>query len=386
MGGGSLRFSFEASALPAAAVSMRRRVRAFLDAERAGGGFVPRPNSWMHYDAAFSRRCGEAGFIGITFPKEYGGHGGTSLERYVVCEEMLAAGAPVSMHWIADRQSGPQILRHGVESLRRRVIPEIVAGRCCIGIGMSEPGAGSDLAAVRTRATRVDGGWKINGSKLWTSNAQRAHYLIVLCRTEPAGERRHAGLTQFLVDMSAPGVHAKPITDLTGGQDFNEVSFDGCFVADEQLLGRPGEGWALVNGELAFERSGPERFLSTYPLLPALIGRLRSAPERGPQAEIGRLAAHLATLRHMSIAVAGKLDRGESPSAEAALVKDLGSAFERAVPEAARLLADAMPQPRAREAYPRLLAESMLAVPSFTLRGGTREILRGIVARQLGLR
>ena len=361
-------------------------MRAFLDEERRSGRYQPRVNSWLAYDAGFTRRCGERGYIGMTFPPRYGGHGRSALERYVVCEEMLAAGAPLGMHWIADRQSGPQILRHGGEPARRRILPEIVAGRCCIGIGMSEPNAGSDLAAVRTRAVKAEGGWRVTGAKLWTSNAHRAHFIIVLCRTEPAGEDRHAGLTQFLVDMASPGVRANPIADLTGGRDFNEVSLEDVFVADDYVLGRPGEGWKLVTGELAFERSGPERILSTLPLLSELAGRLGVDAPKHVKTALGRLAAHLATLRRMSIAIAGMLDRGESPQVEAALVKDLGNAFEREIPEVTRLLSDCAPDKGAPDRLSALLAEAILAAPSFTLRGGTREILRGIVARELGLR
>jgi alkylation response protein AidB-like acyl-CoA dehydrogenase len=365
---------------------LRQEVRTFLAEERERGRFKPQPNCWAIYDAAFTRRCGERGYIGMTFPKSYGGHGRSALERYVVCEEMLAAGAPVSMHWIADRQSGPQILRHGSEAARRRIIPEIVAGRCCMGIGMSEPNAGSDLADVRTRGAKADGGWRITGAKLWTSNAHRAQFLIALCRTEPASENRHAGLTQFLIDMSTPGVRASPITDLTGGRDFNEVALEDVFVPDDYVLGRPGEGWKLVTGELAFERSGPERFLSTLPVLFELADRLGKHPSEQAKAALGRLMAHLSTLRRMSLAIAGMLDRGESPQVEAALTKDLGNAFEREIPEIARLLADCAPEQGSADRFSALLGEAMLAAPSFTLRGGTREILRGIIARGLGLR
>jgi alkylation response protein AidB-like acyl-CoA dehydrogenase len=381
-----LRFRFQSPRLPAAARSLRREVRAFLDEERKAQRFQARANCWLVYGAAFSLRCAQQGFIGMTFPREYGGHGRSALERYVVCEELLAAGAPLGMHWIADRQSGPQILRHGSEAARRRIVPEIVAGRCCIGIGMSEPNAGSDLAAVRTRGVKAEGGWRIDGAKLWTSNAHRAQFIIALCRTEAAGENRHAGLTQFLIDMASPGVRASPITDLTGGRDFNEVALEDVFVPDDYVLGRPGEGWKLVTGELAFERSGPERILSTLPVLTELAARLGADAPLHAKAALGRLIAHLATLRRMSIAIAGMLDRGESPQVEAALVKDLGNAFEREIPEVARLLAACAPETGSRDRFSALLGEAILAAPSFTLRGGTREILRGIVARDLGLR
>ncbi|MBS0320571.1 MAG: acyl-CoA dehydrogenase family protein [Proteobacteria bacterium] len=381
-----MRFRFEAPAFPPAAVQLRDAVRRFLAEQQAAGAYTPHSNSWMSYDAAFTRACGLAGFIGLTLPREYGGGGRSALERYVVYEEMLAAGAPVGMHWIADRQSGPQIARNGTDVVRRAVLPRIVAGQCCIGIGMSEPDAGSDLAAVRTTGTRVEGGWRLRGTKLWTSHAHRADFLIVLARTAPPQATRHDGLSQFLVHARARGVATHPIRDLTGGTDFNEVVLDDVFVHDDYLLGTAGDGWRLVTQELAFERSGPDRFLTTFPLLAQMVGMAGPAADDTTAEALGELVGRMTALRHMSTAIAHALDEGASPLAEAAIVKDLGSALERAVPEVARQRLAVRPDPGAGARFPAQLADAMLASPSFTLRGGTREILRGIVARELGLR
>ena len=380
-------FQFDAPELPPEALEARRRVREFIAAERTSERFAPHRSSWSTFDAEFSRRAGAAGFIGVTWPKAYGGQGQSSLVRYVITEEMLAAGAPCYAHWVADRQSGPQILRNGSERARRELLPRICRGECYFGIGMSEPDSGSDLAAVRTRATRADGGWAINGSKIWTSNAHRVHYLIALVRTGEAGEGRHGGLTQLIVDMTTPGVSVRPIHNLSGGHEFNEVHFHDAFVPDDMLLGGEGEGWTLVTQELAFERSSPDRFLSDYRLLVELIERVGREPDAWRAAEIGRLVAHLTTLRRMSGAVAGLLDQGRSPNTEAALVKDVGTAFEREIPEVARRLVAVEPSLDAHDdVFAETLAHVVLHAPSFTLRGGTREILRGIIARGLGLR
>lgn len=378
-----MRFRFESTGMYAQCAELRASVRSFLTEELDAGRFAPRPNSWTHFDSAFTRRCGERGFIGVTFPREYGGRDGSALERYVICEEMLAAGAPAGMHWIADRQSGPQIVRYGSEAVKRRILPEIAAGRCCIGIGMSESGAGSDLAAVRTKGVRTDGGWTVTGSKLWTSNAHRAQYIIALIRTGEPTSGKHSGLTQVIVDMQNGGLSVNPIEDITGGRDFNEVALDSVFVPDDQVLASPGEGWMLVTGELAHERSGPERFMSTFPLLQALVGRLGLAPDPAAEAALGRLVSHFVSLRRMSNAIAGMLAEGVTPNVEAALVKDLGTAFEREVVEVARLIGGVAPEPQSPDLYLEILAQALLAAPSFTLRGGTREILRGIVAKQL---
>jgi len=380
-------FKFDAPALPPEAIEARKRVRAFLAAEGGDGRYVPHRCSWSTFDAQFSQRAGQAGFIGVTWPREYGGQALPSLVRFVITEEMLAAGAPCGAHWVADRQSGPQILRHGSERARREILPRVCRGECFFGIGMSEPDSGSDLAAVRTRAQRDGDGWLINGSKIWTSQAHRVHYLIVLARSGDGGADRHGGLTQFIVDLSAPGVTVRPIHNLSGGHEFNEVFFRDYYVQDDMRLGEEGAGWDMVTGELAFERSGPDRFLSDYRLLAELIEAVGPKPDTRQAVEIGRLVAHLAALLRMSTSVAALLDEGRSPNTEAALVKDVGTAFEREVPEIARLLLPLQPSLDDRtQRLSETLAHVVLHAPSFTIRGGTREILRGIIARGLGLR
>lgn len=379
-------FRFDPVILPPEVQELREEVRAFLADQLSAGHITAHRNSWGSRDADFSRECGRRGYIGMRWPKRYGGHERTALERYVVTEEMLAAGAPVGAHWVADRQSGANILAHGTEQARQSILPEIARGRCFFAIGMSEPNSGSDLAAAATRAERVDGGWRLNGTKVWTSGAHSVHYLIALARTSPRGEDRHAGLTQFIVDMKSEGVSIRPIYNLYGGHDFNEVVFENTFVPDHMLIGDEGDGWRMVTGELAFERSGPDRFLSTFQLLRQLIDRLADGADRRERIVLGRFLAHLATLRVMSLSVAGMLERGESPNLEAALVKDVGTAFEQEIPEIARLLIDSEPSLSQGEPFNEALARAVLTSPSFTIRGGTREILRGIIAKGLGLR
>ncbi|NYF99732.1 alkylation response protein AidB-like acyl-CoA dehydrogenase [Pseudonocardia antarctica] len=376
--------------LPAGLADLRAEVRSFLDDERGAARWTPRADVWLSgWDESFSRRLGERGWLGMTIPTEYGGHGRTALERYVVTEELLAAGAPVAAHWIADRQIGPSLLRHGTEEQRRAFLPGIARGEVYFGIGMSEPDSGSDLASVRTRATRVDGGWRLSGTKVWTSGAHHAHAFFALVRTEPRDDaHRHAGLSQFLVELDSPGVEIRPIPLLTGAHHFNEVRFDDVFIPDARVFGELGNGWAQVTGELAFERSGPERFLSTYPLLASLVGELAGAgrADAGTRRRVGSLVSRLWTLRAMSLAVAGALESGRAPELAAALVKDLGTRYENEIVDAARLLVDIPPDPGAESGFARLLADAVLHAPGFTLRGGTNEVLRGIVARGMGLR
>jgi len=392
-------FRFPSVKMPGTESALRAAVRQLIDQEVKAGRIVPQSNSWSIHDAAFSQRLGQAGLLGMTWPRRYGGHERSTLERYVVVEELLAAGAPVGAHWVADRQSGYQILRHGSERARSTILPRIAAGTCFFGIGMSEPDSGSDLAAVRSRARKTEDGWRISGSKVWTSGAHHAHYLIALVRTGGAEVQRHGGLTQFIIDTTQPGIDIRPIHNLYGGHDFNQISFDDCWVPDDMMIGQEGSGWDMVTGELAFERSGPDRFLTSFPLLRQALSALTeggSGQAIHDQAErafhdqeaavIGRLLSHVMALRGMSTSIAGMLEQGAQPVVEAALVKDLGTAFEREVPERLRSLLPMEAMLGDEHGLSHHWGMTMLQSPSFTLRGGTREILRGMIARGLGLR
>lgn len=377
---------FDPVELPEHTDALRQEVRDFLASETQ---HLTRPNSDFStgHDPEFSAKLGARGWIGMTWPAEYGGGERTFFERYVVTEELLAAGAPVSAHWIADRQSGPLLLRFGSEAQRKTYVPGIVRGESYFSIGMSEPNTGSDLASVRTTARRTTDGWLINGTKLWSTDAQRNHYLIALVRTEPASDNRHAGLSQIIVDLKHDGAVVRPIRNMAGGEDFNEIQFDDVLVPDDRIVGEPGNGWQQVTSELAYERSGPERFLSAMRVLIEFTRAAGRSPDAAQARVIGRAAAHLMALRRMSISVAGMLEEGKSPEVEAALVKALGNDFEKLLPE---MLRQGLPgQPvegaawdRFREAF----NDTLLLSPSFTIRGGTREILRGVIARGLGLR
>lgn len=305
------------------------------------------------------------------------------MERYVVLEELLAAGAPVGAHWIADRQTGTLLLRYGHESVAHRWVPGMARGEVYACIGLSEPNAGSDLAAVRTSARRDGDDWIITGQKVWTTNAHHAHVMIALVRTE-AGSERNQGLSQFVIPMDSPGLSVRPIIDLTGGHDFNEVFFEEVRLPATSLLGIEGNGWQQVTAELSLERSGPERYLSSMALLIELISYAEKHPEANLAGLVARLAAETWTLRMMSASVAAKIARGEDPALEATMVKDLGNSFEQAMPELVHAAVNV--DPAGPEALGLVLGHLLQVSPSFSLRGGTREILKGIIARGLGLR
>jgi alkylation response protein AidB-like acyl-CoA dehydrogenase len=319
----------------------------------------------------------------MIWPKQYGGGERHPLHRYIVLEELLAAGAPVGMHWIADRQGGPLLLRYGSEAQRQELLPRMAAGELYTCIGMSEPGSGSDLASVRTRGERTPEGWRVNGQKVWTTNAHNAHYMIALVRTGE-GSQRQDGLTQFLIDLKTPGVTVRPIIDLVGGHDFNEIFLEDVLVPDTMRVGDEDAGWKQVTAELSLERSGPERYLSSYALLLEFIRLSGPSPEPAAAALIGQMTAELWTLRQMSRSTAAKLAARDDPALEAAIVKDLGNSFEQALPLALQAISDV--DLAADSDFARALALLLQVSPSFSLRGGTREILRGIIARGLGLR
>jgi alkylation response protein AidB-like acyl-CoA dehydrogenase len=380
--------SLSLTGLPAADEALRGPVRAFV--RQAVAQLPPhvRARSWSGYDSNFSREAGQHGFVGLTLPKEYGGGGRNAYARYVVLEEFLNHGAPVGLHWIAERQSAPLILKYGTEEQKRFYIPPVCRGELYFCIGMSEPNAGSDLASVRTRATRNESGWLLNGQKIWTTNAQHCHYMVALVRTSGASEDRQKGLSQVIVDLKLPGITVRPITDMSGQSHFCEVFFDNVQLAPDAVLGDEGDGWEQVMSELAFERSGPERIFSSIVLFDEWLAYVRTPAGRTQESVrlAGKLLSQLAPLRAMSIAVTRKLNEGESPVVEAALVKDLGTAAEQAIPA---LIADDLFRRPAQEVPLELLRTLdyvIQAAPAFSLRGGTRDILRGMIARGLGLR
>jgi alkylation response protein AidB-like acyl-CoA dehydrogenase len=380
--------SLSLQTIPPEDEELRPAVRRFVRESLADVPPDVRARSWMRFDADFSRALARQGWVGIALPREYGGGGRSVFARFVLVEELLAAGAPVAAHWVAERQSAPLILRYGTEAQKQRYVPRICRGEAFFCIGMSEPGSGSDLASVKTRAVKAERGWKLNGQKIWTTHAYRAQYMIALVRTSGATGDRHQGLSQFVVDLSSPGITIRPIPDLCGEVDFCEVFFDDVELTDDALIGAEGAGWEQVTAELAFERSGPERLYSSLVLLDTWLAWLRRSGRNDTEsaALAGRIAAHLAVLRALSISVTAKLARGESPAVEAALVKDLGTEIEQLTPIA---IADALGRelevPVPGELL-RTLAYVTHISPAFSIRGGTREVLRSMIARGLGLR
>lgn len=359
--------------------ALRRDVRAFLRDRLRAGAFRPQCDAMQRFSREFTADLARRGWVGMTLPERYGGAGYSAVERFAVAEELLAAGAPVAAHWIGERQIGPMLVRLGTESQRERFLPPIVRGEFVFSIGMSEPGSGSDLASVRTRAKRVDGGWLLNGQKIWTSYANLADFAMVLCRTAESDDR-HEGLSQLIVDLGSRGVTIRPIATMSGAGHFCEVFFDDAFVPDDCLVGEAGAGWRQVVRELSFERSSPDRYLSTFPLLAAWVRAAKGSRDPHVATELGTVVAEMFAIRTLAMRLAESMDRGEDFGVDAALQKDAGTILEqRLVDVLRRIDVDAMADPDLEE----MLRSAVLAAPHFTLRGGTTEVLRGIVARQV---
>jgi alkylation response protein AidB-like acyl-CoA dehydrogenase len=358
---------------------LRREVRDFLSWARATGVFTSRVDCWLRgFDPGFSRELGARGWLGVTWPLRYGGRNWPGAARFVITEELLRFGAPITAHWMGDRQIGPSLLRHGSDQLKDEFLPRIAVSEATFCICMSEPDAGSDLASLTTRADPVPGGWLVNGAKVWTSHAQHASHGYLLARTSRE-DRRHQGLTEFIIDMDWPGITVTPIADMSGARHFNEVTFQDLFIPDGRVLGTAGAGWGQVTEQLSFERGGPERVLTAYPLLEHMVAAAGGRPDL--HAELGTAFARLRTLRRMALALTDALDRGEAPVQQAAALKIAGTEFEQHVVDLAARMLDIEADP-SDGGVAGLLASAITASPGFTIRGGATAVLLSILAKE----
>lgn len=362
--------------------ALQLEVREFCDEALPRSSLEPRFGMAAGFSPEFSRKLAAKGWLGMALPREYGGGERSAVERFIVVEELLRRGAPLEFHWVADRQYGPLINRFGTEEQKQEFLPRICRGEVSFCIGMSEPDSGSDLASVRARAVPVDGGWRLHGTKIWTSNAHRADFCVVLCRTSE-GADRHDGLSQLIVDLREPGVTVNPIPFLDGTEEFNEVVYDDVFVPADRLLGVEGRGWEQNTSELSFERAGPERWISPFQLVETFVREHHADLGERARLFLGEVLARWWAIRQISLSVARMIDEGRSPSVESAMGKDLGTRFEQEVIASIQTLVDAEPSPEAQSLYARLLAQALLISPSWSIRGGTNEILRTVIAKGL---
>lgn len=370
----------EPTELTDAELELQQEVRTWLRERLPAGSYPLGLGMAGETDPEFSKDLGAKGWLGMALPKEYGGHSRSAVERLVVVEEMLAIGAPVGFHWAADRQIGPSIAKNGTEEQKQQFLPGIAAGEIMFALGMSEPDSGSDLASVRTRAEQVPGGWKVNGTKIWTSGAYDATHLLALFRTS---EHKHEGLTQFIVARDTPGLTVNRIPFIDGTRHFCELSFEDMFIPDEMRLGEIGAGWAQNTAELVLERGGVDRWMSLAPVLEHWAGSAQVREDSAAQADLGAIAARSWAFRGMSLSVARLFDSGKSPVTEAALIKEMATRFEQESVDTVARHYGRTPDLNSEDPYESLLARAILTSPSWSIRGGTNEILRTVISKGL---
>ncbi|HXG21269.1 MAG TPA: acyl-CoA dehydrogenase family protein [Methylomirabilota bacterium] len=370
--------------------AFRQEIRDFLAREVTPEAKTE--DGWIiGFSREFSRKLGERGWIGLTWPKYYGGQERSYLDRVILTEELLRAGAPVAAHWLGDRQVGPALLAYGSEEQKAEILPRVTKGEIVFCLGMSEPGAGSDLASLRTKAVEEGDHFVITGQKIWTSFAHVADYAYLVARTDPHAPK-HKGISEFLVDMKTPGVTVRPLVDITGEHHFNEAFFDNVRIEKKWLIGEKNRGWYQIASQLDYERSGIERLLSNYSLF---RDALRYAQEHGltrdplVRNQLAQMQIELEMGRFLVYKVAWLLSKGVVPNYEAALAKCFCTEVEQRIAQTvSTLLGDyavLLPgSPAARLAG--RAARQYLYAPAYTIQGGTSNILRNIMAiRGLGL-
>jgi alkylation response protein AidB-like acyl-CoA dehydrogenase len=377
--------------------NFRKEVREFLESERKKGTYETRCDAWITgHNPEFSRKIAAKGWIGMTWPKEYGGQGRTYLDRLVLTEELLRYGAPVAAHWFSDRQIGPVIIAFGNEEQKKELLPRIIKGELFFGLGMSEPGAGSDLASLKTRAVEEGDHFVVNGQKVWTSGAHSFNYIYMVVRTDP-NVPKHRGISEMVIDMSLPGITVRPLIDMTGGHHFNEVFFDNVKVPKSALIGKKNEGWKQIAAQLDYERSGMERLMANYPLFEKILDYAKETKHNGEtlsknpiiRHRLAELAVEFEVGRLLIYRVAWVLTQGKIPNYEAALAKTYCTEFQQRLASTAMLILG--PYGQLKEGskwapFGGMAVTSYLIAPGYTLQAGTSEILRNIIAmRGLGL-
>jgi alkylation response protein AidB-like acyl-CoA dehydrogenase len=381
---------------------LRREVRTFLEEEIRQGSFQVMEDAWMVANSQdFSRKLSKKGWIGMTYPREYGGGGRSYMDRLIVTEELLRYGAPVRAHWTPDRQVGPAIISFGTEEQKKEFLPKIIAGEMQISLGFSEPEAGSDLASLRATAIEQEDCFLANGQKIWTSGAHLADYIYMIARTDPSAPKKQHGLSVFLVSTKLPGVTIRPIVDIAGHSHFCEIFLEDVKIPKEALLGKKNRGWNQIGENLVFERAGMERLMTNYPLYERLKKYVRETEQGGQRlsevpwirAKMAEMEMRFETGRLLVYRCAWLLDQiGKTkyvPNWETAMTKAFCVDFEQDLANTATKIAGLygnLVEGSKWVPLDGMIGRSYLFSPGYSLQGGSQEILRGIIAmRGLGL-
>ena len=346
----------------------------------------------VDFGRRWQRRLATAGYVGATWPVAYGGRGADPVFSFIVQEELARARAPELVGRIGVNLVGPCLLAHGTDAQKQRWLPSILNAEHLYCQLFSEPDAGSDLASLRTRAEPAGGGWHLHGRKVWTSYAQFAHWGLCLARTDPDAEKR-AGITALMVDMRAPGVEVRPLRQMTGESDFNEVVFDGVFVAGDQVIGAVNAGWSVATSVLAGERgTNPRQLVIHAQLLDELV---LLASQRGlvddPRTaqDLAQAFVEVRLFQLQNWRTLSKHAHGRRPGSETATAKLYWSEMsQRLHATAMRVLGEAAPLWRGAHDNPAggRWQRSWLYYRAASIFAGTNEIQRNLIGeRTLGL-
>jgi alkylation response protein AidB-like acyl-CoA dehydrogenase len=370
----------------------RQEVRNFLEEEIKNGYWEPSCDAWVQgFDPEFTKRVAQRGWIGLTWPREYGGQERSHLDRLILTEEMLRYGAPAACHWFGDRQVGGAILSFGSEDLKKEFLPRIVKGEAYFGLGMSEPGAGSDLVSLQTRAVEDGDYYVINGQKTWASCASFAQYFDVYVRTDSEAPK-HRGISEFIVDAQSPGLSRIPMTDITGTEAWNDVFFDNVRVHKRYLVGEKNRGFYQVLNQLDYERSGMERLMGNYPLFDSIIQFTKDnklSQKSVIRNKLAQLQIEFEVGRLLIYRVAFLMEEGRVPNWESAMSKAYSTEFEKHLAGVAMEVLGPYGQLTSSSKLVPLRGmalHSFLASKGYSLQAGTTEILKNVLAvRGLGL-
>lgn len=363
----------------------RKEVRSFLEGELRSGGFEPRCDGWIGgYSPEFSRKLAQKGWIGLSWPKQYGGGGRSHLDRLILTEELLRYGTPCGLHWFADRQVGPCIIAYGSDEQKREYLPPITRAEMSFGLGLSEPGAGSDLASLRTSAVESGDVFIVNGQKVWTSLGHLVTHMYLVVRSDTTVPK-HKGISELVVDMSLPGITVRPLIDMTGEKHFNEVFFDNVKVPKKCLIGQKNNGWNQITAQLDYERSGIERVMGNYPLLEAVIARMKQEGKRDPvlRSKVAQMAIEFEIGRLLAYRVASMIEEGKLPRHETAMAKLFCTEYEQRIARTGMEVAGLHGQlgnDARGTSFARHANDSYLYAQGYTLMAGTSEILRTVIA------
>ncbi|HEX2893044.1 MAG TPA: acyl-CoA dehydrogenase family protein [Marmoricola sp.] len=373
----------------------RTQVRSFLEQHRDELGSRSAERTFDK-DVSRARQATlyDAGLVGVTWPVEAGGQGGTPMQQAIIDQEMARLGIPGLINLIGIGMCGPTVIVHGSDDQKERYLRRLLRADDIWCQLFSEPASGSDLAALRTRAVQdADGNWRVNGQKVWTTLAHLADYGILLTRTDP-DVAKHRGLTMFVVDMKAPGVTVRPLKQMSGGSDFNEVFFDDVVIPDSERLGDVGDGWRVALTTLMSERlslggGGTEIGLGAEAVVRHVAEHLDDlTPDRQVLARQTLGRAYVAALgtRYTGYRQLSKLSRGELPGPEASAGKLSSTRSARDLADlAVRVLGDDALVARGREGTD-TWQDLQAVLPGMAIAGGTDQVLRNIIGeRVLGL-